>query len=66
MSVYKKVQIVCWSIVLVVLLGFSIWFLVNINSGSWNVFSDIESLNGPYDEVGRYSLDSSKIKNLKN
>ena len=65
MSVYKKVQIVCWSIVLVVLLGFSIWFLVNINSGSWNLFSGIESLNGPYNEVARYSLDSSKIKNLR-
>lgn len=64
MSVYKKVQVVCWSIVLVVFVGLGVWFVTRVNYGSWNISLNTESLNGPYNEMGRYTLDASKIRNL--
>lgn len=65
MSYYKKVQIICWCVVFVVFIGSGLWFTLRSESVSWNISIGFQNLSGPYNEVGRYRVDSSEIKNLQ-
>ncbi len=63
MNKYKTIQIVCWLIVFFVFVGLAIWFAFGPKARISNVF-ELESLGGPYEEEGRYSIDGADIRNL--
>lgn len=65
MDKYKRIQLVCWIIVLVVFLGLAIWFISGTNFASFRGGFRFQNLTGPFEEVGRYSLDSSDIDSIK-
>ncbi len=66
MNKYKRIQIICWSIVFVVFVGLAVWFVSDIgfNGGIINKGIISENLSGPYHEEGRYTLDSADIKSM--
>lgn len=65
MKYYKRVQIICWCIVFVVFICLALWFLLrNEGSRSWNISTGFENLSGPYNEVERYTVNSSQITNI--
>lgn len=67
MRIYKNIQVIALSIVIVFLVGLGIWFVTNVipvNSESNNTFTINTGLNGPYNEVARYTVDSSKVQDL--
>lgn len=66
MNKFKLVQIICWSIVFIVFIGLAVWFASRIMSGGSrrNNVLNIYNLSGPYEEVGRYHIDSSDIDGI--
>lgn len=68
MRIYKKIQVIALSVVIIVLVGLGIWFVTNaipVNSKSNNYFTINTDLKGPYNEVARYEVDSSKVQDLR-
>lgn len=64
MDKYKRIQLVCWIIVLVVFIGLAIWFLRGTNLMSFRGGFRLQNLSGPFEEVGRYSVDQSDIGSI--
>ena len=75
MRTVKIITTVCWVITALVLAGLALWFLTGslfgirlngTNSGfSFGIgFNGLESLTGPYEEAGTYSIPSNDVKSL--
>lgn len=66
MNKFQKVQIICWSIVFIVFIGLALWFASRTMSGGTggNNVLNIVGLSGPFEEVGRYNIDSSDIDGI--
>ncbi|HKL79916.1 MAG TPA: DUF4097 family beta strand repeat-containing protein [Mobilitalea sp.] len=65
MNKYRTVQVICWIIVFFVFVGLSIWIILggHLKMGFSGTVG-IRGLSGPYNEVGRYNIDASGIKNV--
>lgn len=74
MNTSKIIMIVCWALVAIVLIGFMFWVLTGnlfgiktnfkiFDSISFN-FDTIETLTGPYNEVGTYKVPVDDIESI--
>ncbi len=65
MNKYKLIQIISWVIVFVVFLGLALWFLLGNNKVRMNRVFGTESLSGPYEEEGRYLIETAGMDSLE-
>jgi hypothetical protein len=63
MSKYKIIQMICWLIVFIVFVGLAIWFVLGSHLNIVSGFS-LQNLRGPYEEEGRYSIETKDVGSL--
>lgn len=67
MDKYKKIQIFCWSIVIIVCVGMAIWLLTRVNFPNIGYIynsANIIPASGPYEKMGSYTVNSDDIDRL--
>lgn len=64
MDRYKRIQIISWVIVFVVLTGLVIWFITGRMFITNGMSYHIQDINGPYNEVARYNVEMDDINKV--
>lgn len=63
MSKYKMIQMICWVVVFLVFVGLAIWFVFGSHLSFVSGFS-LQNLRGPYEEEGRYTIETKDVGSL--